>query len=232
MAREVTPTPSGAGGPSRRQQHSDTTRRALVDVAEGLFASQGYAATSLDQVVAGARVTKGAVYHHFSGKQALFGAVFERVEGAAGAAVQSVLSTGGDPWDQANAGLRAFLEVVQRPDYRRIVVQDGPSVLGHERFRQQEEHSAFGTVVEIVRAVLSTGAEPPDEDMLLTFTGIFFGAMTSAGHSVATSDDPAAAAARVEVAIAYVLAGLRSLVADGVPVPGAGGAGADGVAGA
>jgi AcrR family transcriptional regulator len=224
MAREVPRTPArpAAGGPSRRQQHSDSTRRALVDVAEDLFAAQGYAATSLDQVVAGARVTKGAVYHHFSGKQALFGAVFERVEGAAGEAVRSALTTERDPWDQANAGLRAFLEVVQRPDYRRVVVQDGPSVLGPERFRRQEEHSAFGSVVEIVRAVLSSGSEPPDEDMLLTFTGIFFGAMTSAGQSVATSDDPAAAAERVEVAIAYVLSGLRSLVTGGVPLPGAG----------
>ena len=67
-------------GASRRQQYSASTKRALVDVAEELFTEHGYATTSLDAIVAGARVTKGALYHHFSGKQALFEAVFERVE--------------------------------------------------------------------------------------------------------------------------------------------------------
>ena len=67
-------------GTSRRQQYSASTKRALVDVAEELFTEHGYAATSLDAIVAGAQVTKGALYHHFSGKQALFEAVFERVE--------------------------------------------------------------------------------------------------------------------------------------------------------
>ena len=97
-------------------------------------------------------------------------------------------------------------------------MQDGPSVLGHERFREQEQRSTFATVVEIVRAVLPSEWEL-DEDMLLTFTRIFFGALSSAGESVATSDDPATAAARVETAIAYILAGLQSLVAAGVPLP-------------
>ena len=67
-------------GTSRRQEYSASTRRALVDVATELFTEQGYAGTSLDEIVAGARVTKGALYHHFSGKQALFESVFEKVE--------------------------------------------------------------------------------------------------------------------------------------------------------
>ena len=65
---------------SRRQEYSASTRRALVDVATELFTAQGYAGTSLDEIVGGARVTKGALYHHFSGKQALFESVFEKVE--------------------------------------------------------------------------------------------------------------------------------------------------------
>jgi AcrR family transcriptional regulator len=73
-------TVSHVPGTSRRAQHSASTRRALVDVAEGLFAEYGYAATSLDAIVAGAQVTKGALYHHFAGKRALFEAVFDKVE--------------------------------------------------------------------------------------------------------------------------------------------------------
>jgi AcrR family transcriptional regulator len=71
---------SGVTGATRRQQYSASTKRALVDVAEELFTESGYANTSLDAIVAGARVTKGALYHHFSGKQALFEAVFENWE--------------------------------------------------------------------------------------------------------------------------------------------------------
>ena len=77
---KLVPKVPGVPGASRRAAYSASTKRALVDVAEGLFAEKGYAATSLDAIVAGARVTKGALYHHYSGKQALFEAVFRQVE--------------------------------------------------------------------------------------------------------------------------------------------------------
>src|SRR3954470_3383441 len=109
-------------GTSRRAQYSASTKRALIDVAESLFTENGYAATSLDAIVAGADVTKGALYHHFSGKQALFEAVFERVETDAARAIQKALKGHRDPWDKALAGLRAFLGVVQEPRYRRVVI--------------------------------------------------------------------------------------------------------------
>ena len=124
-------------GVTRRQAYSASTKRALVDVAEALFTEQGYASTSLDAIVAGAQVTKGALYHHFSGKQALFEAVFDRVENSSAKQIQKALKGHKDPWHKARAGLRAFLTVVEQPDYRRIVVQDGPAVLGYERFREQ-----------------------------------------------------------------------------------------------
>src|SRR6478609_3080587 len=206
-------------GASRRQQYSATTKRALVDVAEELFTENGYAATSLDAIVAGAQVTKGALYHHFSGKQALFEAVFERVESDASRAIQKSLRGHKDPWDKARAGLRAFLGVVQEPRYRRIVIQEGPSVLGYERYREQEERSTFANVLEIVRAVLSAGTWDLDEDMLQTFARIFFGAMSSAGESVSSADDPIAAATRVETAIGFILAGFQALADAGVELP-------------
>ena len=206
-------------GTSRRQQYSASTKRALVDVAEDLFTTHGYASTSLDAIVAGAQVTKGALYHHFSGKQALFEAVFERVESDASRAIQKSLRGHKDPWDKARAGLRAFLGVVQEPRYRRIVIQEGPSVLGYERYREQEERSTFANVLEIVRAVLSAGTWNLDEEMLQTFARIFFGAMSSAGESVSSADDPIAAATRVETAIGFILAGFQALADTGVELP-------------
>ncbi|HEY0643272.1 MAG TPA: TetR/AcrR family transcriptional regulator [Nocardioides sp.] len=211
---------------NRRQRFSESTKRALVDVAERLFTENGYSGTSLDAIVAGADVTKGALYHHFSGKQAIFEAAFERVESRATAGIAEAAEGHRDPWEKAQAGLRAFLAAVQEPGYRQIVISDGPSVLGHERFREQEERSTYAIVDEVVRAVLTADGWDLDEDMLDTFTRIFFGAMSAAGGSVAVSEDPAAAAARVEVAIGVILTGLQRLLesSDGTTDGAAGGA--------
>ena len=206
-------------GSGRRAQYSASTKRALVDVAEALFAEQGYAGTSLDTVVAGAEVTKGALYHHFSGKQALFEAVFERVEGDAAKRIQQAMRAHKDPWAKSLAGLRAFLEVVREPAYRRLVVQEGPAVLGYERFREQEERSTFANVLEIVQSVLSAGTWQLDEEMEHTFARIFFGALSTAGETVTTADDPILAAQRVETAIGFMLSGFQMLVEHGADLP-------------
>ena len=200
---------------TRRARSSPATKRELVDVAERLFADNGYAATSLDAIVAGADLTKGALYHHFSGKPAVFEAAFERVESRATASIAMATGAHEDPWEKARAGLRAFLAAVQEPAYRQIVVCDGPSVLGHERFRAQQERSTYAVVDEIVGSVLTAAGWDLDEDMLVTVTGIVFGAMSSAGGSIAASEDPAAAALRAETVIGFVVATLQQLQASG-----------------
>jgi len=215
-ASKLIPPPSGG---SRRQQYSASTKKALIDVAEELFTANGYAATSLDAIVAGADVTKGALYHHFSGKQALFEAVFERVEERASAQIQESLQGHDDPWEKAQAGLRGFLDVVRQSTYRRMVIQEGPSVLGYERYREQEERSTFANVLDIVQSVLAAGVWELDDDMMHTFSRIFFGALSSAGAAVSSSDEPELAAARVETAIGFILAGVRSLVESGIELP-------------
>jgi AcrR family transcriptional regulator len=208
-------------GASRRAQYSASTRLALVDAAEDLFTEHGYAATSLDAIVAAARVTKGALYHHFSGKQALFEAVFEKVESAGAGSIQASLQGDEDPWQKALAGLRAFLEVVRQPSYSRIVIQDGPSVLGYDRFREHEERSTFAYVLDIVGAVLGAGDWELDPEMQHTFARVFFGAMSTSGAGVSTSEDADGEAERVELAIAFILSGLRALAEEGAePTPG------------
>jgi AcrR family transcriptional regulator len=216
---KLVPKVPGVPGASRRQQYSASTKRALVDVAEELFTENGYAATSLDAIVAGAQVTKGALYHHFSGKQALFESVFERVESPAATSIHDALKGHRDPWEKALAGLRAFLDVVRQPTYRRIVIQEGPAVLGYARYREQEERSTFANVLEIVTSVLRAGEWDLDEEMMQTFARIFFGAMSSAGESVSGAEDPEVAAARVETAIGFILAGFQALAAEGVELP-------------
>jgi AcrR family transcriptional regulator len=198
----------------RRAEYSATTKRALVDVARERFTEDGYAGASLDAIVAGADVTKGALYHHFAGKQAVFEAVFERVEHEASKIIHDAIKHEQDPWEKARAGLRAFLTVVRDPTYRRVVIQDGPAVLGYERFREQEERSTYSNVLAIVTSVLEV-----DSAMQRTFATIFFGAMSAAGESVSLAEDPETASARVETAIGFILDGLQALTS-GSPTSG------------
>nr|WP_206444436.1 TetR/AcrR family transcriptional regulator [Nocardioides sp. KC13] len=203
---------------SRRQQFSASTKKTLVEVAEKLFTEHGYASTSLDAIVAGAEVTKGALYHHFSGKQALYEVVFEKVEAATAQSIDAAMRETKDPWEQARAGLRTFLEAVQQPTYRRIVVQEGPAVLGYQRYREQEERSTFTVVEDIVAAVLRAGDRTVDGEMVATFARLFFGAMSAAGESVAEASNPEEAAERVELAVTYLLTGVQTLAQQGVKV--------------
>jgi AcrR family transcriptional regulator len=203
-------------GRSRRAQYSTSTKRALVDVATVQFTLHGYGGTSLDTIVAGAQVTKGALYHHFSGKQAVFEAVFAKVEDDAAETIRQASRGPGDPWDKARAGLRAFLDVVQDPAYQRVVIQDGPAILGYERFREHEERSSYGIVQDIVGSVLDASSHQLEEPMRQTFSRIFFGAMSAAGESVSTAEDPAQAVARIEAAVLFILEGLKSLSDRGV----------------
>ena len=122
---------------TRRQRYSDSTKRALVDVAEKLFTEHGYSATSLDAIVAGADVTKGALYHHFSGKDALFRAAYDAVLAEAVSAVMTAALAATDPWGAVRAGLSAFLDACLEPSFRRIVILnlDGSSRLSPSGFR-------------------------------------------------------------------------------------------------
>jgi len=219
LVPKVPPLP-GVPGATKRQQYSASTKRTLVEVAEELFTANGYASASLDAIVAGADVTKGALYHHFSGKQALFEAVFEKVESSTARAIQQEMKGVKDPWEKALTGLRSFLAAVQASSYRRIVIQDGPAVLGYERYREKEERSAFAVVQDIVRTVLTAGGHDVDEAMVGTFAQIFFGALSSAGEAVSGATDTTAAAERVETAIGFILAGIQSLADRGVALDG------------
>ena len=138
------------------------------------------------------------------------------LEKTASKTIKAALRGANDPWEKARAGLRAFLAVVQQPVYQRIVIQDGPAILGYERFREQEERSSFGIVQDIVGSVLEVSTYELAEPMKQTFSRIFFGAMSAAGESVGTAEDPRQAVARIEAAILFILEGLRSLAEQGV----------------
>lgn len=201
---------------SLRRRLTGATRRALLDAAQAQFTQHGYRGTSLDAVVAEAEVTKGALYHHFSGKQAIYEAVFARVEQEATQTIRAAVADVDDPWEAALAGLRAYLALVQQPSYQRVVMQEGPAILGHERHREQEQRSSYALVRDVVGRVLDVSAGEVDESMRETFSRIIFGAVQAAGDDVSNAPDPAAAVRRVEAAIGFLLAGVRRLSEQGM----------------
>src|SRR5205807_6850241 len=124
--------------------------------ARGLFGKRGYAAVSLDEVCAQARVTKGALYHHFANKQDLFLAVYEQVEDDLVRAGESAVVQESDFFRQLSEAGRAFLDVCARRDTRRIIL-DAPAVLGWAKARAAEERSALGQLQAGIEAAVDAG---------------------------------------------------------------------------
>lgn len=192
---------------SRRHEYSEATRQALVDSAVELFTERGYAGTSLDEIARRARVTKGALYHHFSGKQALFEAAFDAVESGVVAKFAEVVSAAVEPWDAVQAGLDTYLKVCLEPSFQRIVVHEAPVVMGWERWRECEEQYTFGIVRSSLELLVR--ADEIDELPFEELSRIVFGALSAGAMVIAGAEDQRKASADVARVIERVLAGLR-----------------------
>ena len=133
-APPLAPSPTPAGPRARRTQadRSAATRDALVAAGRRLFAEQGFADVSTDAIVAAAGVTRGALYHQFADKTALFDAVLEAVEADIARRLADDAAAAGvsDPVDAMRHVLRTWLEICVEPEIHRIALIDGPSVLG------------------------------------------------------------------------------------------------------
>jgi AcrR family transcriptional regulator len=136
--------------------YSEATRAALLEAATALFAERGYAGTSLENVASASQVTRGAVYHHFDGKQALLEAVLDQQESRA---VEEIMAaaTAEDSWEAAMNAVEAFLDKCCDPIYGRLVWQEGPTALGWNRFRECEEKYFLGLVEQFVRGLVEAG---------------------------------------------------------------------------
>jgi AcrR family transcriptional regulator len=193
---------------SRRVDYSESTRQALVDSAVELFTKRGYAATSLDTIAKRARVTKGALYHHFSGKQALFEAAFDAVERMIIARLaEAITEPPGAPWDQALNGLRAYVDVCLDPSYQRIAIHEAPVVMGWERWRESEEHFSFGLVRAVVESLIE--ADEIDDVPVEVTARILFGALSTGASIIAGAEDPKKASTEVYSTVVRVLEGMR-----------------------
>ena len=141
---------------SRRELYSEATRAALLDEATTLFAERGYAGTSLEDVASASRVTRGAVYHHFASKQALFEAVLDLQEERATTEIVAAAGAA-NPWDAAMLALDAYLTHCCDPVYGRLVWLEGPAALGWHRWRECEKKYSYGLVEQFIRDLIEGG---------------------------------------------------------------------------
>jgi AcrR family transcriptional regulator len=199
-------TESMEGVKSRRSQHAADTRAALLKAARRLFGERGYAGVSLDEVCGRARVTKGALYHHFENKQDLFLGVYEQVEDDLLVAGENAVVADADFWSQLSSAGRAFLDVCARPDTRQIIL-DAPAVLGWAKARAAEQRSALGQLQAGIEAAVEVGVIESSAPAVLAH--LLFALFHEAGMTVAASTDADSARADVSAELDRVLLGLR-----------------------
>lgn len=195
---------------SRREEFSEATRAALLDAATKRFAELGFAGTSLEDVAADIRASRGAVYHHFSSKRALFEAVFARLETNAVDAAGKAGARGSNAWESALLALDEFLDHCCDPVYGRIVWLEGPLALGWACWTEEEQKYAYGMVESFVRALLESGALA--RVPLETTTQLAFGMLGAAGQGLAgaSSGDKPRIKAEYRDVMGRLLAGLRA----------------------
>lgn len=203
----MSPPSSPAGEAGRRDRDALATREALVAAAAKLFTARGYAEVGTEEVVAAARVTRGALYHHFTDKRDLFRAVHERVEQSLVEGIAAQMDGVSDPWEVLVTGTRAFLDACDDTAVKQIALVDAPAVLGWREWREVDERYGLGLMKAALGAAMEAGAlrQVPLEAL----SHLMLGALAEAAFVIANADDPAAARADAEEALFALLQGLR-----------------------
>jgi AcrR family transcriptional regulator len=191
---------------SLRAEQVAQTRAALVSASRRLFGTKGFAATSVEDIARAARVTTGALYHHFPTKAAVFEAVFEQVHTEMLVASAEASAAADGALEKMAAGFGVFLDQVLEPEVQRIIVTDGPAVLGLARFVELDERYALAPAVEALEAATAAGVLRVEDPQ--TLVRLLFGAMTRAGLLIASSPDPKATRDAVGATFRTLLSGF------------------------
>jgi AcrR family transcriptional regulator len=181
---------SHAPRPRRTQgERRATTRAALIAAGRELFARKGFAGAGREEIVERAGVTRGAMYHHFDSKEALFQAVYETVEADVLAQVVRAAGAATDPKEMLRLGSLAYLDVAAAEEVRRICLIDAPSVLDPEVRRELAEGHGLGVIRAALRDCMAAGlirTQPVD-----TLAHLYMAALLEAATLVAEGRDRA-----------------------------------------
>jgi AcrR family transcriptional regulator len=178
-------------GMTKKSEKAASTKARIVAVARGLFASRGYDGTSTEAVLEESKVSRGALYHHFETKEALFAAVLEEVEVDITAATGRARANTTDPVKALGAAFDSFLEMASDSEVRQIVLTDAHSVLGWQHWREIEDRHGLGRLKQALKVVAAAGRIR--EGMVDVFAHILLASLLEVAFIVARSPDPQAA---------------------------------------
>jgi AcrR family transcriptional regulator len=189
-------------------ERSGATRAALIAAARPLFANRGYAGVGTEEIVRAAGVTRGALYHHFEGKRELFEAVYEQIEIELAERIASgaLRANATSPLAAMKAGAEMFLQAATEPETQQIVLLDGPSVLGWDRWREIATEHGLGLIEATLQAAVE--AAEIDPQPVRPLAHVLMGALDEAAMLVARADDAERMRAEVGGTLAALLDGL------------------------
>jgi AcrR family transcriptional regulator len=195
------------GRPRTKAAQRDATIAALIGAARKLFAERGYAAVGTEEIVQAAGVTRGALYHHFRDKEELFQAVLVQVSAETTTRIAREASAVDDPWEELVTGIDAFLDACTTPEMQRIVLIDGPAVLGWDLWRAIDAEHGLGLLEQAVQNAIDAGRLAPQSARAVAH--VLLGALDEAAMVVARAPDPIAARAEMGKTVRHLLDGLR-----------------------
>ncbi|HKW88680.1 MAG TPA: TetR/AcrR family transcriptional regulator [Candidatus Acidoferrales bacterium] len=175
-----------------KPEKAAATRARIVAVARRLFAAAGYEGTSTEAVLEEAGVSRGALYHHFENKAALFAAVLEAVETDVTAATARARANVTEPVQALRAACDAFLQMACDPEVRQIILIDAHSVVGWQTWREIEERHGFGRLKQAFKAIAATGRIPENSSEM--FAHIVLASLIEIAFVIARAPDPVIAA--------------------------------------
>ena len=195
-------------GKTKQDLRSEATRRRLVAAARTLFAERGYPGVGTEEIVQAAGVTRGALYHQFRDKADLFAAVAETVQAEIAHQITAGAQADGasDPMTALHAGVRRFLEACADPAVERILLLDGPAVLGWQAWRDLADRYGLGLLQHALQAAIDAGAITPQP--VAPLAHVLIGALDECALYIARAPDPAAAREQCAAILQRLLRGL------------------------
>ena len=196
---------------SRRADHVADTRRALVCAARELFAERGYTATGTEDIVGAANVTRGALYHHFKDKADLFRTVMaecasEMAERLVAQETARAEEEQGDAWQLLRSGFQSFLDACNDRDFQRIVLVEGPAVLGHSAWDALVEEHGYVLLAEALTEAIAEGNIEPLP--IAPLTRMLASLISEASLYIARAEDHVLARQEAGLVLERMLTGL------------------------
>ena len=189
--------------PGKRAAQGRATRGQLIEVATRLFAEHGYEGTSIEAVLSAAGVSRGALYHHFAGKEALFEAVVSAVSEQVTVELTEAVRGCADPLDAMRTAAVAWIDLAADPVIQRIVLVDAPSVLGWDRWRAMDDGRTLGAMRAMLQAISDSGRLPAE--LVGPFSHMILAALDEIVMVIARAPDSTAAVAEGRMAVQALL---------------------------